>query len=330
MAILIFAGKAFVIVAALMVVIGFIAVMAARASQKPLIEVEDLNHHYRRLEQVLKFQSLNDADLKAEKKRLKKRKKDPKPKNRVFVIDFKGDIKASEVENLREEVTALLTTAQQEDEVVIRLESPGGVVHGYGLAASQLVRLRDKNIPLTVCVDKVAASGGYLMACTAHKILCAPFGIVGSVGVVAQVPNFNRLLKKHDVDFKEYTAGEFKRTVSIFGEITPKGEHKFIEQLEDTHHLFKNFVHRFRPHLDLHRTATGEYWYGDNAKALGLVDEIMTSDAYLTERSQTHRVLKIKYEKKQGWNEKLSGMMGKIAEKSLLRVFSELEKSRLI
>ncbi len=328
--ILIFAAKAFVLVAAIIVVVAFIAIMAARSKHQPLVDIEDLNQHYRRLETAIKSEALTEADWKLEKKKLKKTKKDKPLKNRVFVIDFDGDIKASEVESLREEVTALLTTATVDDEVVVCVESPGGVVHGYGLAASQLVRFRDHKIPLTVCVDKVAASGGYLMACTANKILCAPFGIVGSVGVVAQVPNLNRLLKKHDVDFKEYTAGEFKRTVSIFGEITPKGEQKFIQQLEDTHKLFKNFVHKYRPNLDLHQVATGEYWYGENALSLGLVDEIMTSDAYLTARSQTHRVLKVKFEKKQKWNEKLSGILGKTLEKTFLKVFSELEKSRLI
>ena len=328
--ILIFAAKAFVIVAALLIVIGFIAIMAARSQQQPLVDIEDMNQHYKRLESAVKSGALTEADWKLEKKKLKKNKKQPPPKNRVFVINFDGDMKASQVESLREEVTALLTTAKSDDEVVVCVESPGGVVHGYGLAASQLVRLREKQIPLTVCVDKVAASGGYLMACTANKILCAPFGIVGSVGVVAQVPNLNRLLKKHDVDFKEYTAGEFKRTVSIFGEITPKGEQKFIQQLEDTHHLFKNFVHKYRPHLDLRQVATGEYWYGENALSLGLVDEIMTSDAYLTARSATHRVLKIKFEKKQKWNEKLSGVFGKALEKTFSKILLELEKSRLI
>ncbi len=328
--ILIFAAKAFVLVAAIIIVIAFIAIMAAKSQHQPLVDIEDLNQHYRRLEVALKSEAMTEADWKLEKKKLKKNKKEQPLKNRVFVIDFDGDIKASEVESLREEVTALLTTATPEDEVVVCVESPGGVVHGYGLAASQLVRLRDQKIPLTVCVDKVAASGGYLMACTANKILCAPFGIVGSVGVVAQVPNLNRLLKKHDVDFKEYTAGEFKRTVSIFGEITAKGEQKFIQQLEDTHSLFKNFVHKYRPHLDLHQVATGEYWYGENALSLGLVDEIMTSDAYLTARSRTHRVLKVKFEKKQKWTEKLSGIMGKSFEKTFFKVISELEKSRLI
>ncbi len=328
--ILIFAGKAFVIVAALIIVVLFIALMAARGQHKPLVDIEDLNKHYRSLEMTLKAGALSETEWKQEKKAFKKRKKETPPKNRLFVIDFDGDIKASAVESLREEVTALLTTITSEDEVLVRVESPGGVVHGYGLAASQLVRFREKQIPLTVSVDKVAASGGYLMACTANKILCAPFGIVGSVGVVAQVPNLNRLLKKHDVDFKEYTAGEFKRTVTIFGEITPKGEQKFIQQLEDTHHLFKNFVHKYRPHLNLQQVATGEYWYGENALSLGLVDEIMTSDAYLTSRSASHRIFKVKFEKKEKWSEKLSGIFGNIFEKAFFKVASSLEKTRFI
>jgi serine protease SohB len=327
----IFAGKALIIVLALLVIIGFIIVMAAKSKHHETLDIEVVNRHYKDLERHLKSVSMTESQWKDEKKALKKDKKNKKEeKPKLYVLDFEGDIKASQVDSFREEVTALLTTATPTDEVVIRLESPGGVVHGYGLAASQMLRIREKNIPLTACVDKVAASGGYLMACTANKILCSPFGIVGSVGVVAQVPNFNRLLKKHDVEYKEYTAGEFKRTVSLFGEITPKGEQKFIEQLEDTHHLFKNFVHQFRPQMDMHKVATGEYWYGKNAKDLGLVDEIMTSDAYLMEKAKTHKIIKLKFNKKQPWSEKFTGFMGQALEKAYFRVVSELEKSRLI
>lgn len=326
----IFAGKAFVVVFAILIVVAFIALMAARASHHETLDIEILNKHFKNFEKHLKSVSLSDEQLKSEKKNQKKKKKEKDHKPNLYVLDFKGDIKASEVESLREEVTAVLTTATPKDEVVIRLESPGGVVHGYGLAASQLLRLREKNIPLTACVDKVAASGGYLMACTANKILCAPFGIVGSVGVVAQVPNFHKLLTKHDVQFKEYTAGEFKRTVSLFGEITPKGEQKFIEQLEDTHHLFKNFVHQFRPQMDMHKVATGEYWYGKNAKDLGLVDEIMTSDEFLVAKAQSHKIIKLRYEKKQPWSEKFTGIIGRALEKSFFKVLTELEKKSLI
>ena len=108
----------------------------------------------------------------------------------------------------------------------------------YGLAASQMQRIRDKKLKLTVCVDKVAASGGYMMAVVADKIIAAPFAVLGSIGVLAQVPNFHRLLKKHDVDFEMLTAGKYKRTLTMFGENTDKGREKFQEDIEDTHVLF--------------------------------------------------------------------------------------------
>lgn len=327
--ILIFAGKMFIFSLCLLVIIFFVALLIAKSKNHPLLEMEILNKHFKNLEQALKSVSLGEKDWKAEKKKQKKQKDDDS-KPRLFVLDFKGDIKASAVESFREEVTAVLTTANEKDEVLVRIESPGGVVHGYGLAASQMLRIREKNIPLVVAVDKVAASGGYLMACTGHKILCAPFAIVGSVGVVAQVPNFHRLLNRMNVDYKEYTAGEFKRTVSLFGEVTPKGEQKFIQQLEDTHHLFKSFVHRFRPHMDMHQVATGEYWYGENAKNLGLVDEILTSDAYLTKQADAYKIIKLHFEKKQAWSEKFSGILSQISEKTFDRVVTELEKRRLI
>jgi serine protease SohB len=199
----------------------------------------------------------------------------------VFVLGFHGDIRAHAVRNLREEISALLTLAEPEDSVVVRLESSGGMVHAYGLAAAQLTRIRERGIPLTVCVDKVAASGGYLMACVADRIVAAPFAMVGSIGVLAQIPNFHRLLKKHDIDYELLTAGQYKRTLTVFGRNTDTARQKFAEELEDTHALFREFVQRYRPGLDVAAVATGEVWFGERAQGLGLVDTLGTSDALL-------------------------------------------------
>ncbi|OUC58826.1 protease SohB [Acinetobacter seifertii] len=229
-----------------------------------------------------------------------------KNNQKIFVLDFKGDIQASAVENLREEITLILATAKAgRDRVVVRLESPGGMVHGYGLAAAQLVRLRDAGFHLTICVDKVAASGGYMMACIANEIISAPFAVVGSIGVVAQVPNFNRLLKQHNVDFELYTAGQYKRTVTMFGENTPEGKAKFEEELQQTHVLFKHFVEKYRPQLNVDKVATGEHWYGQDALDLNLVDKLETSDEYLLALLPQHDVYVINTRKKATLGEKL-------------------------
>ncbi|WP_413293633.1 protease SohB [Bdellovibrio sp. HCB185ZH] len=331
----IFAAQTFLILFAILAVIIVIAVLAAKAGHKTEVEVELLHKKYKGFRNLLKAHTVSKSERKELKKKLKAERKahDAKPQaveKKIFVVDFEGDVKASAVENLREEITAVLTIATPQDEVVVRVESPGGVVHGYGLAASQLLRVREKNIPLTVCVDKVAASGGYLMSVTANKILCAPFAIVGSIGVVAQVPNLHRVLKKHDVDFKEYTAGEYKRTVSLLGEITPKGEEKFKQQLEDTHVLFKGFVGKFRPQLNLEEVATGEYWYGEQAIGKGLVDEIRTSDDYLMTLADQHQVIKVKFEQKQSIGDKLTGILGKAMKKGALSIVEELETRRFL
>jgi len=229
-----------------------------------------------------------------------------KNNQKIYVIDFKGDVQASAVENLREEITLILATAKAgKDRVVVRLESPGGMVHGYGLAAAQLVRLRDAGFHLTICVDKVAASGGYMMACIANEIITAPFAVVGSIGVVAQVPNFNRLLKEHNVDFELYTAGEYKRTVTMFGENTPEGKAKFEQELQQTHALFKHFVEEYRPKLNVEKVATGEHWYGQDALDLNLVDELKTSDEYLLSALPQHDVYVISTRRKPTLGEKL-------------------------
>ena len=200
------------------------------------------------------------------------------------MLDFHGDIKATEVQQLREEISTLLTVAKPEDEVIVRLESSGGMVHAYGLAAAQLARIKEAGLNLTVCIDKVAASGGYMMACVADKILAAPFAVVGSIGVVAQVPNFHDLLQKHDIDVEVFTAGKYKRTVTIFGENTEEDKQKFQQELEETHKLFKDFVRKYRPSLDVEQVATGEHWYGEDAITRNLVDALQTSDSYILEK----------------------------------------------
>jgi serine protease SohB len=225
---------------------------------------------------------------------------------------------------LREEITAILTLASSNDEVLLKLESPGGMVHSYGLASSQLDRLRKKNVPLTVCVDKVAASGGYMMACVADKILAAPFAIIGSIGVVAQIPNFNKLLKKHDVEFEMMTAGEHKRTLTMFGENTDKGREKFAEELEETHQLFKDYVSERRPQVDIDKIATGEIWFGSRALAMSLVDGIQTSDEYLVSRIEQADVFEIAYVVKKTLHQRLGLAAEESADRLLVRWWSRL------
>lgn len=238
-------------------------------------------------------------------KRPKKNKKDKQPRPCLYVLDFSGDIKATQVEQLREEISAILTLATPKDEVVLRLESPGGSVNGYGLAASQLQRLRDKQIPLTICIDKIAASGGYLMACLGQQIIAAPFAIIGSIGVVAQMPNFHRWLQKNDIDVELLTAGEYKRTLTVFAENTDKGRKKFKEDLEQIHLSFKDYVLKNREQLDINQVSTGEHWLGCEALNLHLIDKLQTSDEYIHDKLSTFNVFKITIQAKQSLVAKL-------------------------
>ena len=264
------------------------------------LEIKDLNERFRFMGRAVKdaslskkaLRELDKAEHKAEKRRMKEGSED---RPRVFVVDFHGDIKASEVATLRELVTIVLIEARNGDSVVLRLDNAGGMVSEHGLAASQLTRLRRAKIPLTVVVDKVAASGGYLMACVADRIVAAPFAVVGSIGVLVELPNFHRLLENHGVDFELHTAGEHKRTVTLFGENTDADRKKLQEQLEATHRLFKGFIAEYRPNVDLDRVATGEYWHASDAVDLGLVDEIKTSDDLLLEQSEDVEILQLKY-----------------------------------
>ncbi len=306
-----FLAKATTVVVALLVCLAalFGAAREARHQDPERLEVEPLNDRYERMRDTLEQELLDGPRLKALGKRRRKAKKAAQKtaadRHRLFVLDFDGDLHASAVSQLREEVTALLQVLQKGDEVLLRLESEGGLVHSYGLAASQLKRLRDRQFKLTVAVDKVAASGGYLMACVADHILSAPFAILGSIGVVAQIPNVHRLLKKHDVDVELHTAGVHKRTLTMLGENTDAAREKFREELDDTHKLFKQFVTEHRPQVAIERVATGEHWFGTRALAIRLVDELKTSDDYLLERAVTADLYALRYRRKKPLSERL-------------------------
>ena len=332
-----FVAKVLTIVLAILVaVVGIIvAVSKNKEEHKEHIEIKKLNDKYEDIKFSMKSLMLNKAGLKKlEKEQKAKEKADKKApeeddKQRIFVVDFDGDIKASAVTNLREEITAILMVARKQDEVFVRLQSPGGMVNTYGLAASQLTRVKDKEIGLTIAVDKVAASGGYMMACVADKILAAPFAILGSIGVVAQIPNFNRLLKKHDVDYEMITAGEYKRTLTIFGENTDQARSKFKDDIEDIHVLFKDFVVQHRPIVDIAKVSTGEFWFGTRAKDLDLVDELQTSDDYLLEKVIEADLYSVKHVEKKNLSDKFSGFLQNVSEKVFTGWWSKSQENSL-
>lgn len=332
-----FLAKAITFVVAFGIIVGIIASQKNnQAADKGQLEINPLNDQYDEISEAMNVALLDKAAKKSEAKRLKKEKKkkaksakiqedsDSKTEKRIFVLKFNGNISASAVTNLREEITAILTQAKITDEVVVKLESSGGMVHSYGLASSQLDRLRKKNIPLTICVDKVAASGGYMMACVGDKILAAPFAIIGSIGVVAQLPNFHRLLKKNDVDFELLTAGEHKRTLTMFGENTEQGREKFIDDLQDTHQLFKSYITERRPSVDIDKVATGEVWFGSRALALSLIDELMTSDEYLTQQASSSKLFEINYVQKKKFPQRLGLAAEESADRLLVRWWNRL------
>ena len=311
------------------------------------VEARLLNDRYEEqrepIRTVVETPSETKARLKEKKREEKQKKKDAKIAAkadsreekqaippRIFVIDFDGDMQASQVEQLREEVSAILPLTKSTDEIVVRVESGGGAVHGYGLAASQLLRVKEAGIKLTVSVDKVAASGGYMMACVADTIIAAPFAIVGSIGVVAQLPNFHRLLKKNDIDFELHTAGEYKRTLTVFGENTDKAREKFQADIDDVHDLFKQFVAENRSTVSIDEVSTGEYWFGQRALEKRLVDRLCTSDSYLMEKSCDHDIVEVRYRARRSWQEKLGLAAGHIVDRSIKRLMKSERDQRFL
>lgn len=311
-----FLAKAITLVVAILIIVaGLIAILRkGKGGDKEKLEIKKLNERYKEYAAILNTEILSKTEnkklLRAEKK-LEKQQIEQTSK-RIFVLQFHGDLRASGVHALREEITAILRVAKPTDEVVVCVESGGGMVSPYGLAASQLQRLRQQQIPLTVIIDKIAASGGYLMACVANRILAAPFAIIGSIGVVMQLPNFHRLLKKNDIDFEMLTAGQYKRTLTLFGENTADGRKKMQEDIEEIHRLFKDFLSQYRPQLDLQQVATGEHWLATRAQELKLVDDLITSDDYLLAASKSADVYQVTYTTKKTLGEKLAANFMKL------------------
>lgn len=338
-----FIAGAILLVATLLFQLGMSA--RGRGFDRGQLEVEKLNDRFVELRHHLQshllgkkqFKALLKQEAKEKKSEEKARHQRPesasteaptRARKKIFVLDFDGDVRATQTQNLREEITAILSVAEPTDEVVVRLESGGGLVTSYGLAASQLMRIKTAKIKLVICIDKIAASGGYMMACVADRILAAPFAVVGSIGVIAHLPNLYRVLKKHDVDYREITAGQFKRTVSLFGEVSEPGLQKFREQIEETHSLFKTFVHENRPTLDLEKVATGEHWYARQAAPLGLIDEITTSDEYLASQCASADIYRLRMESRKSWWDRVSETTAMASDRIWTKLWTELDRKR--
>ncbi|QHG92487.1 protease SohB [Coxiella endosymbiont of Amblyomma sculptum] len=302
------------ILIALFVLLSVVAHTKAKPKNK--LHVQKINKQYEEYNRILLRAVKNKHEfklqLRSQKKNRKQKEQLKEAKKRIFVLSFNGDIHASSVEALRTEVTALLTLANRKDEVFVRLESSGGVVHSYGLATSQLQRIKAANIKLLVSVDRIAASGGYLMACVADYIIAAPFAIVGSIGVLAQLPNFHRYLQKKSIDFEQITSGEYKRTLTLFGKNTEKGRAKIQQEVEEMHKIFKDFIKEHRRMVNIEQVSTGEHWYALQALHLKLVDELKTSDDYLFTASQTCDLYEVHYRIKHALDERLTRSFKKV------------------
>ncbi len=331
----IFLAKVITVALIVLFVIAAASAGKLRKHDNKELHIEKLNDQLNNTTAMVQEHVLDKAQLKALRKEEKKKHKAAEKsgsdgeKPRVFVLSFDGDIRASCLNTFREGVTAVLQIADPaRDEIVVKLESPGGMVHAYGLAAAQLDRIRQRKIKLTACVDKVAASGGYMMACVADRIVASPFAILGSIGVVAQLPNFHRLLKKNDIDVEILTAGEFKRTLTMFGENTEKAREKFLHDLQDTHELFKHYVAERRPSVDIQKVANGDIWFGTRAMEVSLADELMTSDEYLCRACESADVFNVEVKEKKNLADRLGLAVSHGVETAVTRLLSQLDISR--
>ncbi|MDC0509183.1 protease SohB [Gammaproteobacteria bacterium] len=328
---LVFLLKVFTIALAITVpLLLVIGSSKGKTQAKGKLAITNLSEKFEDMGNAVRSSNMNPKELKKFYKDINKSKKKKTDENEpsIFVLNFNGDIQASEVEKLKYEINAILLSESECKEVVVKVESGGGSAYAYGLCAAELKRLVDNDISLTVCIDKVAASGGYLMSCVATKIIAAPWAIVGSIGVIAQLPNFHRLLKKNLIDFELHTAGEFKRTLTTLGENTEDGRDKFKADLEDLHVIFKDFVKEQRPEVDTAVVATGEVWQGEEAVRVGLVDSLETSDNYLVNLSKDATLFEIEYIEKKNLSERFAFSMQLILEKSVVKFYDLINRDR--
>jgi len=328
---LVFLLKVFTIALAITVpLLLIIGSSKGKTQAKGKLAITNLSDKFEDMGNAVRSSNMNPKELKKFYKDINKSKKKKTDENEpsIFVLNFNGDIQASEVEKLKYEINAILLSESECKEVVVKVESGGGSAYAYGLCAAELKRLVDNDISLTVCIDKVAASGGYLMSCVATKIIAAPWAIVGSIGVIAQLPNFHRLLKKNLIDFELHTAGEFKRTLTTLGENTEDGRDKFKADLEDLHVIFKDFVKEQRPEVDTAVVATGEVWQGEEAVRVGLVDSLETSDNYLVNLSKDATLFEIEYIEKKNLSERFAFSMQLILEKSVVKFYDLINRDR--
>lgn len=330
----------------LLVILGAVAGLMAlfsiaglRARPQARLEARSLNDEWterkRTLESFFLSKKELKARLKADRESEKERIEGRTEKKRLWVIDFKGDMAASGVDCLRNEITSILEVAANGapdparpplDEVLLRIDSPGGTVTGYGHAAAQVERIRHAGLKVTVAIDEIAASGGYMMAVVASEIIAAPFAVIGSIGVVGQVPNIHRLLKRFDVDVLELTAGNNKRPVSLLGPLSDDGIQTFKKQLADTHRLFKDHVHRYRPGLDIEAVTQGDIWHGQDAVSVKLIDRLMTSDEFIDRARHEHGmdVFQVKWLPARSWRDRLEASGVSLLEKAISRTLGRL------
>lgn len=318
-----FLAKLITLVIAITFIIAMIASLAKREREPARLEIKNLNGHYQQLERQLLRHVLPRKEYKKRVKQLaravREQERETAKRKKLFLLDFHGDVRATAVASLREEITAVLRVAGPEDEVLVRLENAGGLVHDHGLAASQLLRLRQQGIPLTIAVDKIATSGGYMMACVADRIMAAPFAILGSIGVLLQLPNFHRVLDRKGVDFELLKGGRHKRTLTLFAENTDEDRQKAKQEIEDLHALFKQFVSDHRPRVQIDQVATGEYWYGTRARSLELCDELVTSDDYLLRASKDTDLLAVSMVRRKPIGRRLAGAFDSFCDGMLSR-----------
>ena len=238
-------------------------------------------------------------------------------KSNLYYLEFEGDIQASEAAKLKQEILVCLQVAKPTDVFLILVESSGGSVSNYGDLYSVMEMIKKRGHTLWVAIDRVAASGGYLISLPADKIFATPFALIGSIGVLSEVPNFGGLLDKYGVKMEEYTAGERKMNISMFRENGEEQKEHHRKKLGKIHELFKAQLVKYRGGLiekkgvDIGELMEGDFWMGENAFELGLVDELKSSVEILLDEKDHFNILKVNYHNEP----KMAGIMGMLKPK---------------
>ncbi|HIQ50372.1 MAG TPA: signal peptide peptidase SppA [Nautiliaceae bacterium] len=232
-------------------------------------------------------------------------------KKSVVIYELKGPIvnyEQTESIYLQKVLSDLDSIEENYDGIILKIDSPGGDAYSTKKIAERIKEI-NKKIPIVACIDQIATSGAYWLASSSDYIVADDFSIVGSIGVYASYLEFTGLMEKLGVKYNRIVFGKYKDILSPFKNLTEE-ERKLIER--KINYIYEYFVKEVAKNRGLNysfvkeKIATGEFFFGYEAKELNLVDAI--GDLETCKKKMAHflntSIDNIKFQTMKGYYEK--------------------------